>query len=524
LDSFPSLGEYLKTCLALSLIIALFTLLFFKHLHPILWTVLIVTATTLAGISYYTLKIESKSHILNTHLPISREILAQIKVKKVLPENPHYSYTHLLGQLIERAPEKRLKNGEYVFISIRTDNFDKTLFIPGNELKIQGLHTFLRNIKNASNRLKQKGIYSKITHVRSIELIKKGTKKRQYIAQLRKQFETTLALGLEDNHRILSVYKAMILGQKGSLYDDQKDQFIHTGTMHLFAISGLHIGIITLFIVQFFKLLQFPDRLIPFISLSLIFIFILVIESPPSALRAFVMIAIYWISLMIRRQSNPFSTLIVSALILLLIQPEQLFSKGFKLSYSVVGTLLLLGLPLNEWLQNRCRLFNYLPKESWSDLHKIADKSLKYLLLGMSISFSAWIGSMAFCIQLFGYVSTAALLANLLLIQLASLVILTGIVSLGLGLVQLSFISEFFNHSAWLIISIIDCLLDSIPNIPFPAIRTINGNTFPAETIQIAFFTLLISLYYLPKKKNILALMTPVFLLLITILTSVIYA
>ena len=143
LDSFPSLGEYLKTCLALSLIIALFTLLFFKHLHPILWTVLIVIATTLAGISYYTLKIESKSHILNTHLPISREIVAKIKVKKILPENPHYPYTHLLGQFIERESPKRLKNGEYVFISSRTDKFDKTLFIPCNEVKIQGLYTFL---------------------------------------------------------------------------------------------------------------------------------------------------------------------------------------------------------------------------------------------------------------------------------------------------------------------------------------------------------------------------------------------
>ena len=142
----------------------------------------------------------------------------------------------------------------------------------------------------------------------------------------------------------------------------------------------------------------------------------------------------------------------------------------------------------------------------------------------MSISFSAWIGSMAFCIQLFGYLSTGALLANLLLIQLASLVILTGIVSLGLGLVQLSFISEFFNHSAWLIISIIDFLLDRIQSIPFPAIRTVNANTFPAETIQIVFFTLLISLHYLPARKNILALMTPVFLLLITVLASVIYA
>ena len=53
-----------------------------------------------------------------------------------------------------------------------------------------------------------------------------------------------LTTGLEDRPETAAVYRAMMLGQKHDLSDEQRGLFMHSGTMHLFAINGLHIGVV----------------------------------------------------------------------------------------------------------------------------------------------------------------------------------------------------------------------------------------------------------------------------------------
>ncbi len=246
------------------------------------------------------------------------------------------------------------------------------------------------------------------------------------------------------------------LALQGDLTADQTDRFRMTGTMHLFAISGLHIGVVAAVIAQALLLIRIPRKCRPFIGLPLLYLYVEITGAAPSAVRAFLMVAFFWASIAVARQRSPFAALVASAVFVLIIQPRQLWEIGFQLSYLVVFSILLLGLPLHAMLWSRMKPFEYLPKENWGTIRQGYAWSLDKGLLLFAISFSAWIVSAPLGAGFFGYIAPYAIIVNLLLVNLAALVISTGILSLGGAVVGMAALSAFLNHAAWLILSLMD--------------------------------------------------------------------
>ena len=71
-----------------------------------------------------------------------------------------------------------------------------------------------------------------------------------------------------------------------------------------------------------------------------------------------------------------------------------------------------------------------------------------------------------------------------------------------------------------LLIALIDEILMCIQATPFPVFEKTSTDYFPADWVQILFFSLLICLYHLPSKKHLLGLMLPVIILLIIIVVQ----
>ena len=332
-----------------------------------------------------------------------------------------------------------------------------------------------------------------------MEIIPSTPVRSKFFQKLNTQLQSILSLGAPENTDTLNIYLAMLLGEKEQLLYGQKLRFMQTGTMHLFAVSGLHIGIMTLFIAQLLSCFRIPRTVVPLLTLPIIFIFIQTIGCPPSAMRAFIMITIFWMSLFIKRQTNAFSALVLSALIILCIDPWQIHSLGFQLSYTVVSSILLLGLPLNQWAQSHYQLFAYLPEEDWTFVQKVSAQISSVLIMLFSLSFSAWIGSLAICLEVFGYVSTSGIIANVLLIQIASLVIVTGMSSLILGLNYLSNLSEFMNHAAWLLLYGINSVLAFLQTLPFPVFKSNANQDFLALWVIVPYFSALFLWHTFPR-------------------------
>ena len=137
-----------------------------------------------------------------------------------------------------------------------------------------------------------------------------------------------------------AIVAAMALGDKTAVTREQRDVFTNTGTSHLLALSGLHLGIIYLLLSQLF-----PRRRARMVSrlliVSSIWAFVLLVGMPSSVVRAAVMITVYAIIDLIRRGHTSLNTLALTAIIMLIMNPSALFDVGFQLSFSSVLAILL---------------------------------------------------------------------------------------------------------------------------------------------------------------------------------------
>ena len=222
LNQYPTLSHYSLHCLIASFLIALFLLKTFEHLNTTIWFILFILSVSLAGITYISLKVSTETHLFTTELPTSREFHGIVKIKESLKKNPNYPNTLFIAQFIEESSNNRLKDNERIFISVRTDAFSDELFSIGNTISLRGLHSYItrNNTNRFGNTLRKKNVYSKITHVKSAQLV--HLSEETFIHQLRSQFIHTLELGAPKNKDFEGIYKAMLIGQKQDLSEKQK--------------------------------------------------------------------------------------------------------------------------------------------------------------------------------------------------------------------------------------------------------------------------------------------------------------
>jgi competence protein ComEC len=239
-----------------------------------------------------------------------------------------------------------------------------------------------------------------------------------------------------------------------------------SGTMHFFAISGLHIGVIAAGLQALLALLRLPRWARFAAGAATLWLYVDITGASPSAVRAFTMVAFMQAAFVLKQPGNPLAALTASALVVLLAQPMQLFTASFQMSYCVVAALLLLGLPLGDRLRERWTLFPRLPKVSQAWWQRLAGfllgKMFAALGLGVATALVAAVTGIAF----FRLFTPGAIAANLVLIPLASLAILAGFVSLLCGLVGWLPASVLFNHAAALILALIQWLISAFVKMP----------------------------------------------------------
>lgn len=144
--------------------------------------------------------------------------------------------------------------------------------------------------------------------------------------------------------RELAVLAALTLGDKSMLHAGQRELFAVTGTSHILALSGLHLGIL-LFLYNFF-LRRLRSRRWAYLSLCVlglagIWSFVLLAGLPLSLVRAAVMYSVMQVAVLLRRDVFSFNNLSLAAIVILILWPRAIYDVGFQLSFlSVLGILL----------------------------------------------------------------------------------------------------------------------------------------------------------------------------------------
>ena len=205
---------------------------------------------------------------------------------------------------------------------------------------------------------------------------------------------------------------ALLLGQKESLGKEVKQAYSATGTQHILAVSGLHVGIIysiLLLPLTFFKQKgQTLQKSYLILVLGLIWVYALMTGFSPSVVRAVVMFSLVTLGQMRKRKPSIWNILAFSALLLLVLDPAVQTDLGFQLSYlAVAGIVGLQPILLRMWAPS--------------------NRVLDYFWQMATVTLAAQLITSPLTLHYFHTFPTYFLVANLLIVPLSYLILCAGV-------------------------------------------------------------------------------------------------
>ncbi len=260
--------------------------------------------------------------------------------------------------------------------------------------------------------------------------------------------QRTLARGLPVEDEPLRLQWAMLLGWQTALTSEVSEPFMRSGTMHIFAISGLHIALIAWIFLALLRAVAVPRLIGGCTVVGLIWFYTAATGWQASAIRSTVMMSVIILGSALKRPPSLLNSLATAACVILVWQPEQLFQAGFQLSFFVVLSLALLAPPIERL---RVRLFlldPLLPYELRPRGQRFLIEISHLVWKGFATSLAAFIGSAPLMAYYFHLFTPGSLLANLVVVPISSLALMSGLGALVTGDLA-PFLTELFNHSGW---------------------------------------------------------------------------
>jgi competence protein ComEC len=278
--------------------------------------------------------------------------------------------------------------------------------------------------------------------------------------------QRTLARGLPEQDEALRLQWAMLLGWETALTAEVSEPFMRSGTMHIFAISGLHIALIAGIFVALLRALTVPRVLCGLIVIPIIWFYTAATGWQASAIRSTVMMSIIILGWSLKRPSDLLNSLAMAACVILVWQPEQLFQAGFQLSFFVVLSIALLSPGIERWRSKIVRPDPLLPYELRPWWQRMAFKAAAVVWTFLATSFAALLGSIPLIAYYFHLFTPGSLLANLVVVPASSLALMSGLGALLTG-EWLPGITELLNHSGWFWMRSMVFLSDTVADAPF---------------------------------------------------------
>lgn len=212
--------------------------------------------------------------------------------------------------------------------------------------------------------------------------------------------------------------RAILLGDRSELPRAVQAAFKNSGTMHILAISGLHVGIIASIIIYLLKFLRLGRNPAYIFTILFLIIFSLLTLSRPSVVRATVMACVFLIGMLLGRRVDVYNSLGAASLFILLKNPKDLFNVGFQLSFLAVLSIIYFA-----------PRFMRLVRQDTNFYIK------RYLYTPLAVSISAWLGTFPLILYYFRIITPVAIVANIFIVP-ALFALLVG----GMGFILLGWI------------------------------------------------------------------------------------
>jgi competence protein ComEC len=262
---------------------------------------------------------------------------------------------------------------------------------------------------------------------------------------------------------------ATMLGRTALLPADAKAAFGETGTLHLFAISGLHIAGMAAALLWAARRLRLPALPAGVGVLALLWLYVEITGASPSSVRAWIMTAFVWAGQAGERSTPALQSLALAAATTLLLDPEAVGDAGFQLSYAAVLAIVAAGAPAAE-LAGAPTLEQRLTAPSAAGLRRRGRWWLRrFLVMGFCVSCAATLAGAPLSLAHFGRASWGGVVVNIVLVPLSEIPLVLGLVSAAASpWPALLPIASWFNGIAALALDAMTWLATQAARMPWP--------------------------------------------------------
>ena len=235
------------------------------------------------------------------------------------------------------------------------------------------------------------------------------------------------------SHERSGLAAAVLLGAREQINSERIEAFVVTGTVHLFAISGLHVGIMAAGLFFVARLGFLPRQWSLWLVFSLVVLYTMLTEARPPVVRAATLVSVMCLALSLRRPVSKFNSLAAAVIVLLVVNPADLFRTGAQLSCLAVATLYWF---MPGWHPPReVDPFDQLLEKSRSSLFRLLRRGGREIWLWVRASAMIWLIALPLIMYHFHIFSPVAILLNTVL-WLPMLVVLYS----GFGLLVIGWI------------------------------------------------------------------------------------
>lgn len=279
-----------------------------------------------------------------------------------------------------------------------------------------------------------------------------------------------------------AIVAAMTLGDKKAVDGNTKDVYSLSGASHVLALSGLHLGIIYAVLMLLLGGRRQHSLWRQMLVLLAIWSYVVIVGMGASVVRAALMLTVYSICIVSRRDKASANALAFAAMCLLVVNPRNLWDVGFQMSFMAVLAIIV----YYQWLYDLLPLTNKLLKVLW----------------GMAVvSITAQLGTAPLVAYYFGRFSCYFLLTNFIVVPMATVIIYGAL--LLFASCPLPLISRVVAKALYALVGWLNAALAWIASLPGASIENINLSLWQLTLIYTLIAVVSLSVAYISRVRKV---------------------
>jgi competence protein ComEC len=223
--------------------------------------------------------------------------------------------------------------------------------------------------------------------------------------------------------------RGLLLGDKSNISKETKQDFVNAGVAHIIAVSGLNVAYVLIVLSGIFLLVPLPRGYKNLLIIICLLFYMNLTGNSPSIVRATIMAIVFLLAQFFERRPNSYNVIAFAALIIIIIDPRQLFDSGFILSFAAILSIVIFT----------PQLANIMQKFSWySKLNNDSrlNKYIRAAVLLFAGTLAAQLGTLPLTAIMFKKISVVSLIVNLFAIPVSHISLALGFVTVFVSLIS----------------------------------------------------------------------------------------